>query len=505
MKTALPVTRQEDFAEWYQQVIRGADLAENAVVRGCMNIKPWGYAIWENIQQRFDRLLKATGHRNAYFPLLIPLSFLQREAQHVEGFAKECAVVTHHRLTNQDGELKPDPDARLEEPLIVRPTSETIVGDAFAKWIRSHKDLPLLINQWCNVMRWEMRPRMFLRTSEFLWQEGHTAHATAEEATREARLILDMYRDFALEALCIPVLAGEKSAGERFPGAVTTWSIEAMMQDGKALQAGTSHFLGQNFSRVYRIKFTDSLGEQLAWTTSWGMSTRLIGGVIMTHSDDNGLVLPPAIAPVHVRVLLLADEPEELARLRSYAQGLFDHGTVAATVSGEPIRYEMTAAGRRPGEAFWDAVRQGVPLIVQIGRREVDAGSVSVTRRTDADLRRQSIRAGDFLAHALPVLASMQRELLERARSFRDANLVTVASTAQLTREFTSRATSPFALCPINLAAEAQPEVQSVLGEHKLSIRCLPEGRYQEELTPETKCIFTGIAATHIAVVARSY
>ena len=296
-QSAISPTRAENFPEWYQQVVKGADLAENSDVRGCMVIKPWGYAIWENMQRRLDAMFKATGHENAYFPLFIPMSFLEKEAEHVEGFAKECAVVTHHRLEpDGKGGLQPAPSAKLEEPLIVRPTSETIIGATFARWVQSYRDLPILINQWANVVRWELRTRLFLRTTEFLWQEGHTVHATEDEARAETMRMLDVYADFAEHTMAMPVIKGEKTAGERFPGAVSTYSIEALMQDRKALQAGTSHFLGQNFAKAQNIKYQDVNGQEvLAWTTSWGVSTRLIGGLVMTHSDDDGLALPPKL------------------------------------------------------------------------------------------------------------------------------------------------------------------------------------------------------------------
>lgn len=503
MKTALKVTRQADFAEWYQQVIKAADLAENAEVRGCMNIKPWGYALWENIQQRFDKLLKATGHRNAYFPLLIPLRFFQQEAQHVEGFAKECAVVTHHRLAVEDGKLVPDPNSELEEPLIIRPTSETIIGDAFSRWIQSPKDLPLLINQWCNVMRWEMRTRLFLRTSEFLWQEGHTAHATADDAIAEARLILQMYCDFVTDVLCIPVIVGEKSPGERFPGAVNTWSIEGMMQDGKALQAGTSHFLGQNFSQAYKIKFNGPAGEQLVWTTSWGISTRLIGGLIMTHSDDNGLVLPPALAPTHLRVLLLTDEAEEAQRLRAFVEGALQ-SVASPQVCGEPLRVEYLRVGRRPGDAFWEAVKQGVPAIAQVGLREMESGAISMTLRNDPQLQRVAIALPQFADSLLKSLHDMQAGLRDQARAARDANLVRVESRAQLLAAFDKEGVTPFVLCALDVGAEQDPRVEGVLKEYKLSVRCLPEGELGT-LAAGAKCVFTGNAATSMAIIAKSY
>src|SRR5262245_28428169 len=318
-KNAISPTREEDYPEWYQQVVRAADMAEMSPVRGCMVIKPWGYAVWENIQRSLDRMFKDTGHQNAYFPLFIPLSYLEKEAEHVEGFAKECAVVTHHRLeAGPDGGLVPT--GKLEEPLVVRPTSETIIGAMYAKWVQSYRDLPILINQWANVVRWELRTRMFLRTTEFLWQEGHTAHATDIEAMEEMLKILHLYADFAENWMAMPVIKGEKTAGERFPGAVRTYSIEAMMQDRKALQAGTSHFLGQNFAKAQEIKFQDQNGREVfAWTTSWGVSTRLVGGLIMTHSDDDGLVLPPRLAPVHVVILPIYRNDEEKKLVLEFA------------------------------------------------------------------------------------------------------------------------------------------------------------------------------------------
>ena len=314
--SAISPTRAENFPEWYQQVVKAADLAENSDVRGCMVIKPWGYAIWENMQRRLDAMFKATGHENAYFPLFIPMSFLEKEAEHVEGFAKECAVVTHHRLEpDGKGGLQPAPSAKLEEPLIVRPTSETIIGATFARWVQSYRDLPILINQWANVVRWELRTRLFLRTTEFLWQEGHTVHANEAEAREETMRMLDVYADFAEHTMAMPVIKGEKTAGERFPGAVSTYSIEAMMQDRKALQAGTSHFLGQNFAKAQDIKFQDVNGQEvLAWTTSWGVSTRLIGGLVMTHGDDDGLVLPPKLAPAHVVIMPIYRNDDEKSR-----------------------------------------------------------------------------------------------------------------------------------------------------------------------------------------------
>ena len=351
-KTAISPTRQEDYPEWYQQVIRAADLAELSPVRGCMVIKPWGYSLWENIQRVLDGMFKETGHQNAYFPLFIPMSYLEKEAQHVEGFAKECAVVTHHRLeADKKGGLKPA--GPLEEPLVVRPTSETIIGEMFAKWVQSYRDLPLLINQWANVVRWEMRTRMFLRTTEFLWQEGHTVHATAEEAMQETRLMLDIYADFAENYMAMPVIKGEKTEIERFPGAVRTFCIEAMMQDRKALQSGTSHFLGQNFARASNIKFLNKEGaEEFAWTTSWGVSTRLIGALIMTHSDDDGFVLPPKLAPAHVVVLPIIHDDSAKSEILSYADRIAKELRLQS-FAGRKVEGVVDTREMRGGTKFW--------------------------------------------------------------------------------------------------------------------------------------------------------
>src|SRR5829696_6975726 len=366
--SAISPTRAENFPEWYQQVVKTADLAENSDVRGCMVIKPWGYAIWENMQRRLDAMFKATGHENAYFPLFIPMSFLEKEAQHVEGFAKECAVVTHHRLEpDGKGGLRPAPSALLEEPLIVRPTSETIIGATFARWVQSYRDLPILINQWANVVRWELRTRLFLRTTEFLWQEGHTVHADEAEAREETMRMLDVYADFAEHTMAMPVIKGEKTAGERFPGAVSTYTIEAMMQDRKALQAGTSHFLGQNFAKAQEIKFQSEAGAlEYAWTTSWGVSTRLVGGLIMTHADDDGLVLPPRLAPKHVVLLPIYRNDEERSQVMPYVQSLkkeidklhFDHRCILSFIDDRDLR---------GGEKNWQHVKKGVPIRVEVG------------------------------------------------------------------------------------------------------------------------------------------
>src|SRR5688572_5815435 len=365
-QTAITPRRDQDFPEWYQQVVRAADLAENSDVRGCMVIKPWGYGIWENMQRVLDGMFKATGHKNAYFPLFIPLSYLAKEAEHVEGFAKECAVVTHHRLeADGKGGLRPAPSAELTEPLVVRPTSETIIGASYAKWVQSYRDLPILINQWANVVRWEMRPRLFLRTAEFLWQEGHTAHETAEEALAETQQMLRVYETFAREYLALPVYTGEKSEAERFPGAVQTLCIEAMVQDRKAIQAGTSHFLGQNFAKASEIKFVSRDNKQeYAWTTSWGVSTRLIGTVIMAHGDDDGVILPPRIAPTQVVIIPVTPKPDTRDAVFAACDALAAK-LRAQSFSGEAIRVEIDKRDLGGGQKSWDWIKRGVPVRVE--------------------------------------------------------------------------------------------------------------------------------------------
>ncbi|MEI6789596.1 MAG: proline--tRNA ligase, partial [Myxococcaceae bacterium] len=410
-QNAISPTRSENYPEWYQQVIKAADMAENSPVRGCMVIKPWGYAIWELIQQNLDKMIKDTGHENAYFPLLIPVSFLAKEAAHVEGFAKECAVVTHHRL-EADGEGGLRPAGLLEEPYVIRPTSETIIGHSYAKWVQSYRDLPILINQWANVMRWEMRTRMFLRTTEFLWQEGHTVHATAEEAQAETLKMLDVYEDFARNYLAIPVIKGMKTADERFPGAVDTYCIEGMMQDGKALQAGTSHFLGQNFAQASEIKFTNETGQiQYAWTTSWGMSTRLMGGLIMAHSDDDGLVLPPKVAPKQVVILPILKNTEEDAPVLAFCEKL------VADLKAKSIRVLLDKRDIRGGEKTWQHIKKGVPVRVEVGPRDLAKNQIVVAQRDLAE--KQFLSPEDFMAGVSKMLENMQARLLAKAESFR--------------------------------------------------------------------------------------
>src|SRR5215469_6833158 len=433
MQRALSVSRttgnRSTFPEWYQAVVREADLAENSPVRGMMIIKPWGYGVWEEVQRDLDRRIKETGHVNAYFPLFIPLSFFAKEAEHVEGFAKEMAVVTHHRLKNIDGRLEVDPEAKLEEPLVVRPTSETIIGDAFQRWIQSHRDLPLLINQWANVVRWEMRTRLFLRTTEFLWQEGHTAHADAEDARAETMRMLEVYRAFSEETLAMPVIAGEKPENERFPGAVATYSIEAMMQDGKALQAGTSHYLGQNFAHAQNIRFQSAAGElEYCHTTSWGASTRLMGGVVMTHGDDDGLRLPPAVAPRQIVVVpILRDKPED-AEVLAYGEALVK-ALAATTALGERTRALLDTRGQRSADKRWDWVRRGAPIIVEIGPRDAAGGQVTFMRRDrlrDGEkVASASMPRDAFVATAPALLAEIQASLFAEAKAMLEANIKT--------------------------------------------------------------------------------
>jgi prolyl-tRNA synthetase len=427
MQRALSVTRAENFPDWYQAVVKDADLAEASPTRGCMIIKAWGYGIWELIQQEMDRRIKATGHDNYYFPLLIPMGFIAKEADHVDGFAKEMAVVTHHRLKAIDGELKPDPDAELTEPMIIRPTSETIIGDAFSRWITSYRDLPILLNQWANVVRWEMRTRLFLRTAEFLWQEGHTAHASKDEAMDETMLALELYRRFSEDWLAMPVVAGEKPANERFPGADNTFSIEAMMQDGKALQAGTSHYLGTHFAEAQDIRFTDKDGERkLAHTTSWGTSTRMIGGVIMTHGDDDGLRTPPTIAPKQIVLIpILRDKPEDEAVI-AYAQALAAD-LRALSAFGQPVRAHVDAKPGKSADKRWDWVRRGAPLILEIGPRDAANAQVSFMRRDvlrDGDkLKSHALARDAFVAEAPALLQAIQDALFAEAKTRLDANI----------------------------------------------------------------------------------
>jgi prolyl-tRNA synthetase len=505
-KTAIVPTRAENYAEWYQQVVRAADLAENSPVRGCMVIKPWGYAIWENMQQALDRMFKRTGHKNAYFPLFIPLSFLEKEAEHVEGFAKECAVVTHHRLElGRDGKLVPA--GELEEPLIVRPTSETIIGASFAKWVQSYRDLPLLINQWANVVRWELRTRLFLRTAEFLWQEGHTAHATAEEAVAETMQMLDVYAEFAEGFMAMPVIKGEKTAGERFPGALQTFCIEAMMQDRKALQAGTSHFLGQNFAKSSGIQFLDEKGVlQHAWTTSWGVSTRLIGGMLMTHSDDDGFVCPPKLAPTHVVILPVTHKTEERQRVLDYCVAL-QRELGEKSFAGRPLEVEIDDRDLRGGEKLWQWIKKGVPLRLEIGPRDIQSDSVFLARRDRSPKDKGSMARAELVATVGELLQGMQDGLFERAARFREQHTQRIDTKQDFYAYFTpervaENAPTPihggFALTHFSGDVEVEKQIKDELG---VTVRCLPLGGEDEPGV----CPFTGAVSPKRAIWAKSY
>src|SRR4051812_43754588 len=413
VKTAITPRRDQDFPEWYQQVVRAAELAEPSEVRGCMVIRPWGYGIWENMQRQLDAMFKATGHRNAYFPLFIPLSYMAKEAEHVEGFAKECAIVTHARL-EVDAEGKMKPASPLNEPLVVRPTSETIIGASYAKWVQSYRDLPILLNQWCNVVRWEMRPRIFLRTTEFLWQEGHTVHETEAEAREETQRMLGVYETFARDHVALPVFHGEKSESERFPGAVQTLCIEAMVQDRMAIQAGTSHFPGQNFSRASGIQFQTRDGKQeFGWTTSWGMTTRMIGTLIMAHADDDGLVLPPRIAPTHVVIVPITTKEESRAAVLEAADKLAGE-LRAQNYAGVPIEVEVDSRDLGGGVKNWEWIKKGVPIRVELGPRDLESGNVAVTRRDQPVKAKEFIASAEFVSRAAEILDQMQQNLLQR-------------------------------------------------------------------------------------------
>ncbi|PQO36539.1 proline--tRNA ligase [Blastopirellula marina] len=501
-QNAISPTRADDYPEWYQQVIKAADLAEVSPVRGCMVIKPWGWSIWENMQSVLDGMFKETGHENAYFPLFIPMSYLEKEAEHVEGFAKECAVVTHHRLEpGPNGGLVPA--GKLDEPLIVRPTSETIIGAMYAKWVQSYRDLPILINQWANVVRWELRTRMFLRTAEFLWQEGHTAHATAEEAIAETRQMLEVYADFAENYMAMPVIKGEKTSWERFPGATMTLSIEAMMQDRKALQAGTSHFLGQNFSKAQEIKFQSQEGtEEYAWTTSWGVSTRLVGGLIMTHSDDDGLICPPRLAPKHIVLLPIYRTDEERATVLAYVDQLSAE-LKGVQYHGAPVRVLVDDRDIRGGEKTWQHIKKGVPLRAEIGPRDVAGGSVFLARRDQSPKEKQGVPKDQLVATITTLLDEIQTNLFERAKKLRDDNSRTIDKLEDLIAYFTPQNEERpeihggFAYCH----CADDKAVEEELKKLKLTVRCIPvEGG--DEPGP---CIFTGQPTQRRAVIAKAY
>jgi len=513
MTRALSITREQNFPEWYQAVVDGADLAETSPVRGCMIIKPWGWGIWELIQAALDRRIKETGHENAYFPLFIPLSFIAQEASHVKGFAKEMAVVTHHRLKALDGKLVVDPMSALEEPLVVRPTSETIIGDAFRRWISSYRDLPILMNQWANVVRWEMRTRMFLRTSEFLWQEGHTAHANEEEAMAETLKMLGVYRELAENVLALPVIVGEKPENERFPGACNTFSIEAMMQDGKALQAGTSHYLGTNFAKAQNIRFQSATGDlEFCHTTSWGVSTRLIGGVIMTHGDDDGLRLPPAIAPKQIVIVPMLREKPEDAQVLAFCEKLKAE-LDAVHALGAPLRAHLDKKAARAANKRWDWVRRGAPIILEVGPRDAASDAVTLIRRDrlrDGDkIVSTAAPRAEFLARAPELLAEIQNALFQEAKSRLHANIRSDLSTFEAIGAYFGAACdeeggafkgwvrAPWAR-PTGAELDA---VETRLKEFKLTLRNIP----LDQSPPTGVCIFTGRPAVEDILIARAY
>lgn len=501
-KTAVSPTRNQDYPKWYQQVIKASDLAERSAVRGCMVIKPWGFALWENIMSRLDDMFKETGVKNAYFPLFIPLSFLEKEAEHVEGFAKECAVVTHHRLEKgPDGRLIPA--GALEEPLVVRPTSETIIGDSFSKWVSSYRDLPLLINQWANVVRWEMRPRLFLRTSEFLWQEGHTVHATAEEAVERTMQMLDIYADFAENDLGIPVIKGKKTPAERFPGAVDTFCIESMMQDRKALQAGTSHFLGQNFAKASQITFQSANEkEEYAWTTSWGASTRLIGAIIMTHGDDDGIILPPKVASAHVVLLPIFRTPEDRSLVMSYTASL-EKELKGLDYWGKKLRVEVDERNIG-GARGWDWIKKGIPLRVEIGPRDIAQNAVFVGRRDRGHKEKTAIKRDQFVKMIVELLDDIQHSLFDRARTFMDENTKSIDDSKTFYDYFTPvNADRPeihggFALSHWCEADRCESKLKADLG---VTIRSIPF----ETDSDKGSCICCGQPSQQRVVFAKAY
>lgn len=482
--------RDKDYSQWYLDVIREAKLADHSPVRGSMIIRPTGYALWENIQAALDKMFKDTGHENAYFPLFIPKSFLSREAQHVEGFAKECAIVTHSRLKSVEGGVIVDPDSQLEEELIVRPTSETIIWDAYRNWIQSYRDLPILINQWANVVRWEMRTRLFLRTMEFLWQEGHTAHASKEEAIEETLKMLNVYKTFAEEFMAMPVITGIKTASERFAGAVETYCIEALMQDGKALQAGTSHFLGKNFAKAFDVKFQDTDGEhKYVWATSWGVSTRLIGGLIMTHSDDHGLVLPPKLAPTQVVIVPIYRSDEQRDRLLEYAQTIMDE-LKEAGVSVKLDRRENV----KPGWKFAEYEAQGIPLRIAVGPRDLENNNVELARRDT--LEKNIISREGLAGHISALLDTIQNDLFQAALKRRDER----TSFADSYEEFKNvlEQKGGFIYAHWDGTEESEKKIKD---ETKATIRCIPLDGEKEE----GKCMVTGKPSSQRVLFAISY
>jgi prolyl-tRNA synthetase len=501
-------TRKDNYSEWYLDIVKHAELAEHSAVRGCMVIRPHGYGIWEKMQADLDRRFKETGHVNAYFPLFIPLSYLAKEEEHAAGFAKECAVVTHHRLKSVDGKIVVDPESALQEPLIVRPTSETIIWNQYKNWIQSYRDLPLLINQWANVVRWEMRTRLFLRTAEFLWQEGHTAHATEAEALEETYRMLDVYADFAQNVMALPVFKGKKTPGERFAGAHETLTIESMMQDGKALQSGTSHYLGQNFAKAADVKFLNKEGKQdFPYATSWGVTTRLIGALIMTHSDDNGLVLPPKLAPVQVVIVPIFKTDAEKAVVLAEAEQVF------ASIKEQGIAVKLDdRENMHPGEKYYHWEMKGVPLRIEIGPKDVEKGSLCLVRRftlKDDELTEQELRKikksfvprAEVLATLKNILDGMQSELFERAKARVQKRLKVIDTLADFESFF--QGVGGFAL--VHWAGTHEDE-EKISEKYETTIRCIPlEGQLPAEAGGSGTCMFTGKPSDQRVIMAKSY
>lgn len=489
MAKALP-KRSENYSEWYNEIVKRADLAENSAVRGCMVIKPYGFAIWEKMQRALDDMFKETGHVNAYFPLFVPKSFLEKEEEHAEGFAKECAVVTHYRLkANPDGGLMVDPNAKLEEELIVRPTSEAVIWNTYRNWIQSWRDLPLLINQWCNIVRWEMRTRLFLRTTEFLWQEGHTAHATEQEAIEEAERMLEVYATFAEEWIGLPVVRGLKSPNERFAGAIETYCIEALMQDGKALQSGTSHFLGQNFAKAFDVKFVNKDNQQeFAWATSWGVTTRLIGALIMAHSDDNGLVLPPKLAPIQVVIIPIYKTPEDLAKITEKVEPIINELKEA----GISVKYDDND-NQRSGWKFAEYELKGVPVRLGIGMRDLENGTIEVARRDT--LTKQSVAIGDVVEDVKILLEQIQDAIYQKALRFREENTFSVDTWDEFKLQIEK---GGFIMAHWDGTAETEEKIKD---ETKATLRCIPLNSIEEA----GKCVYSGNESAKRVIFARAY
>ncbi len=486
-------SRSEDYSQWYNELVKKADLAEHSDVRGCMVIKPYGYSIWEKMQQALDKMFKDTGHSNAYFPLFVPKSLFEAEEKNAEGFAKECAIVTHYRLKtdpNNKGKLIVDPDAKLEEELVVRPTSEAIIWSTYKKWIQSYRDLPILINQWANVVRWEMRTRLFLRTAEFLWQEGHTAHSTSDEAVKETLQMLDVYAEFAETFMAIPVIKGRKSEGEKFPGALDTYCIEAMMQDGKALQAGTSHFLGQNFAKAFDVKFAGKDGKlDHVWGTSWGVSTRLMGALIMAHSDDEGLVLPPKLAPIHVVIVPIFRSEEDLAKLTEKANEI----SASLRKQGLSVKFDDRDT-YKPGYKFAEWELKGVPVRIAIGPRDLENGTVEVARRDTKE--KQVIKLDDVVTAIPKLLDQIQENIYQRALTFRTNMITSVDSYDEFKKVLDEK--TGFVMAHW----DGTPETEAAIKEEtKATIRCIPLDAKEEAGV----CIYSGKASTKRVMFARAY